>query len=283
MSDQVFWQYLLPQHILSRVVGWLADRRWAWLKNTFIEWFILHYQVDMASAQEPDPKKYETFNAFFTRALNKDARLIVDAPDALVCPIDGCISQMGEIKDETLIQAKNHDYDLTRLFANDQEATASFKDGHFITFYLAPKDYHRIHMPITGELRTMSYIPGKLFSVNTLSASRIPKLFARNERVVCIFDTSQGPMALVLVGAMIVGSIETVWAGVVTPGRPRRIHRWDYQGKKIILEKGQEMGRFKLGSSVILLMPAQTVEWAKFLRLNGPVIMGQLIGELALK
>jgi phosphatidylserine decarboxylase len=280
MSARVLWQYLLPQHLLSRVVGWLANWRWVWFKNTVINLFILRYQVDMSVAQEPDPLKYENFNAFFTRALNSSARPIVEGDRTVACPVDGIISQMGNIEETRLLQAKNHYFDLNSLFGGYSEDAAPFHNGQFLTAYLAPKDYHRVHMPMTGKLTKMIYIPGRLFSVNTISAADIPQLFARNERVVTLFDTAHGPMALVLVGAMIVASIETVWAGIITPDRPRYIHTWNYDQKEIILKKGQEMGRFQIGSTVIMLTPSQTLTWAKSLRLEGAVVMGQLLGDL---
>ncbi|GHC19610.1 archaetidylserine decarboxylase [Aidingimonas halophila] len=240
-------QYPLPHHLISRAVGTLARSRISWLKNLLIKTFIRRFQVDMSQAQEPDPTAYSTFNDFFTRALKAEARPI---GDGIVSPADGTLSQAGRTHHGTLIQAKGQAYSITSLLGGDMRRAAPFRQGSFATIYLSPKDYHRVHMPVTGTLKEMIYVPGRIFSVNRATADHVSNLFARNERVVCIFDTEEGPMAMVLVGAMIVAAIETVWAGQVTPlsGDVQTI-RFD---TPITLTKGEEMGRFKLGSTVVL-------------------------------
>ncbi|WP_355660265.1 archaetidylserine decarboxylase [Halomonas salifodinae] len=240
-------QYPLPHHLLSRLVGRLAETRIGWLKQLLIKAFIRRFQVDMSEARDPDPKAYACFNDFFTRPLREGARPI---ESGLVSPADGTLSQFGETRHGTLIQAKGQAFSVTSLLGGDMKRAAPFRQGSFATIYLSPRDYHRVHMPLTGTLREMVYVPGRLFSVNQATADHVPNLFARNERLVCFFDTEEGPMAMVLVGAMIVAAIETVWAGQVTPlsGRVQTI-RFD---EPITLEKGAEMGRFKLGSTVVM-------------------------------
>ncbi len=240
-------QYPLPHHLISRVVGMLADTRIDWLKRLLITAFIRRFQVDMSQALEPDPGAYATFNDFFTRALKADARPI---GNGIVSPADGTLSQAGRTHHGTLIQAKGQAYSITSLLGGDMRRAAPFRQGSFATIYLSPKDYHRVHMPVTGTLREMVYVPGRIFSVNQATADHVPNLFARNERLVCVFDTEEGPMAMVLVGAMIVAAIETVWAGQVTPQSDQvQSIRFD---APITLEKGREMGRFKLGSTVVV-------------------------------
>ncbi|RDE19641.1 phosphatidylserine decarboxylase [Motiliproteus coralliicola] len=257
-------QYLIPQHLLSRLVGRLADSRIGWIKNSFIRLFHRIYGLNMAEALEPEPTAYPSFNAFFTRALKPGARPIDPDPTRLVCPADGAVSQLGPIDYGRIFQAKGHSYSLTTLIGGDVELAKEFQNGQFATIYLSPKDYHRVHMPVDGRLRQMIYVPGDLFSVNNATVSEVPNLFARNERLVAIFDTAQGPMAMILVGAMIVAGIETVWAGQVAP-KPRSVERVDYTGNTsadpIVLAKGDEMGRFKLGSTVILLFGEDQIEW----------------------
>ncbi|WP_431025751.1 archaetidylserine decarboxylase [Halomonas sp. H5] len=240
-------QYPLPHHLLSRLVGRLAETRIGWLKQLLIKAFIRRFKVDMGEARVPDPRAYACFNDFFTRPLREGARPI---ESGLVSPADGTLSQCGETHHGTLIQAKGQAFSITSLLGGDMKRAASFRQGSFATIYLSPRDYHRVHMPLTGTLREMVYVPGRLFSVNQATADHVPNLFARNERLVCIFDTEEGPMAMVLVGAMIVAAIETVWAGQITPlsGRVQSI-RFD---EPITLEKGAEMGRFKLGSTVVM-------------------------------
>lgn len=273
-------QYVTPQRALSRAAGWLAETRIGFIKNPFTRWFVKKYAVNMQEAEQPDCTGYENFNAFFTRALKSDARQIVEAENSLACPADGAVSQLGEIHNGRIFQAKGRDYSLLELVGGDPKVAAQFTGGHFATVYLSPKDYHRVHMPIGGTLRDMIYVPGQLFSVNTVTAESVPRLFSRNERLVCIFDTAVGPMAMVLVGAMIVASIETVWAGLVTPHKRRVRHTRYTESQPVHLEKGQEMGRFKLGSTVILLFGANKVRWLESLAAESPVRMGENFGEV---
>ncbi|MDX1391390.1 MAG: archaetidylserine decarboxylase [Rheinheimera sp.] len=257
-------QYLMPKHLISRLVGKLAAARLGWFSHFLINRFIKAYGVNMAEAQFENAADYASFNDFFTRPLKDGIRPLASDSDIIAHPVDGCISQLGPIVAGELVQAKNHSYSLQSLLGGDIKTAEPFLGGDFATIYLAPKDYHRIHMPITGTLRQMIYVPGDLFSVNPLTAANVPDLFARNERVVTIFDTELGPMALVLVGATIVASIETVWAGTVTPPAGKDVFSWTYpaSGKNAItLEKGAEMGRFKLGSTVILAFAADKVSF----------------------
>ena len=277
----VILQKLVPQHLLSRVVGRVAES--GSLKKPFIRWFVTRYSVDMSDAQEQDPLAYENFNAFFTRALKAGARPLAEGiNDALpvLCPADGAISQLGEITEHGLLQAKGRYYTVADLLASDHDA-ADFDGGSFATVYLSPKDYHRVHMPVAGKLTKMSYVPGDLYSVNQQTAEGVPNLFARNERLVCLFDTELGPMAIVLVGAMIVAGIETVWAGRVCPGRDRRevqITQYDATVPAIELAAGAEIGRFYLGSTAIVLFGHAAVELNGKLAAESPVRMGQLLG-----
>lgn len=273
-------QYLLPHHLLSRLIGYAADCRAAWFKNRLIGWFAKQYQVDMSEAQVEDLEAFEHFNAFFTRALKPGARPLAQGPDAVLCPADGAVSQLGKIEHGRIFQAKGHSFSLVELLGGDTERANPFMGGVFATIYLSPKDYHRVHMPLAGTLKEMVYVPGRLFSVNQSTAENVPELFARNERVVCLFDTERGPMAVVLVGAMIVASIETVWAGLVTPPkRSLKTFRYDEAARvPIVLDKGAELGRFKLGSTAIVLFGADQVQWAQELAAGSPVQMGQLLG-----
>ena len=277
----VILQKLVPQHLLSRVVGRVAES--GSLKKPFIRWFVTRYSVDMSDAQEQDPLAYENFNSFFTRALKAGARPLAEGiNDALpvLCPADGAISQLGEITEHGLLQAKGRYYTVADLLANDYDA-ADFDGGSFATVYLSPKDYHRVHMPVAGKLTKMSYVPGDLYSVNQQTAEGVPNLFARNERLVCLFDTELGPMAIVLVGAMIVAGIETVWAGRVCPGRDRhevQITQYDATVPAIELAAGAEIGRFYLGSTAIVLFGHAAVELNGKLAAESPVRMGQLLG-----
>lgn len=250
-------QHLLPKRWLTQFAGWGAERRAGWLTKLVIDLFVRYYRVDMQEAQLPDTSSYKTFNAFFVRPLRDDARPIDSDANMLVMPADGIISQSGPIMGSQVFQAKGHHYSLEALLAGNERLVEDFRDGAFVTTYLAPSDYHRVHMPCNGILREMIYVPGDLFSVNPLTAANIPNLFARNERIICIFATDFGPMAQILVGATIVGSIETTWSGVVTPPREGIIKRWRYpqadEDGAVVFLKGQEMGRFKLGSTVINL------------------------------
>ncbi|MGQ7245733.1 archaetidylserine decarboxylase [Halomonas sp. V046] len=240
-------QYPLPHHLISRLVGRLAECRVTWLKNALIKAFIRQFKVDMSQAVETDYRVYPTFNAFFTRALEADARPL---EDGLLCPADGTLSQWGDIDRGQLIQAKGHRFSVSDLLGGDPLKATEYASGSFATVYLSPKDYHRVHMPLAGTLTEMVYVPGRIFSVNSATAEQVPNLFARNERLVCHFDTEHGPMVMVLVGAMIVAAIETVWSGQVTPlsGKVERIRF----NTPVHLDKGQEMGRFKLGSTVVM-------------------------------
>lgn len=268
-------QYPLPHHLISRLAGVLAECRTPWLKNLMIEQFIRIYDVDMSQAREPDPHTYSCFNEFFTRAMRDDARPI---GDGMVSPTDGVLSQSGRIEHGTLIQAKGQAYSLTSLLGGDTRRAEPFRNGSFATIYLSPRDYHRVHMPLHGTLREMAYVPGRLFSVNLATAANVPGLFARNERLVCIFDTEFGPMAMVLVGAMIVAAIETVWAGQITP-KSGLVQTTRYD-EPITLAKGAEMGRFKLGSTVILCF-SRPVDFREDLAINDSMVsMGQPLGHL---
>jgi len=270
-------QYLLPKTALTRAAGRVARAERGARTTKLIRWFVARYGVNMAEAAEPDIAAYPSFNAFFTRALKDGARPLARAD--LVCPVDGAISQFGRIRGDAIFQAKGHDYSTRALLGGDAELAAAYDDGHFATLYLSPKDYHRIHMPCAGRLQQMVYVPGELFSVNPATARGVPGLFARNERVVCVFDTARGPFVLVLVGATIVGSMATVWHGVVNPPRLGEIKRWNYQDQSIELKQGDEMGRFLLGSTVVLLWPRATLKFNPDWAPGGAVRVGQMMGK----
>ncbi len=250
-------QYLYPKRALTHFAGWVAGRERGRITTRLIRNFIRDYDVDMSEAAQPDPAAYRTFNEFFTRALKPGARTIADAD--LVCPVDGAISQFGRIAEHRIFQAKGHDYTTQALLGGDPTIADPFIHGSFATIYLSPKDYHRIHMPCDGRLTRMIHVPGDLFSVNPVTAQGVPGLWARNERVVCMFEGPRGPWALVLVGATIVGSMQTVWHGVVNQTRPGKIREWRYDDQAIALNKGEEMGRFLLGSTVILVFPKDDI------------------------
>jgi phosphatidylserine decarboxylase len=279
-------QHLLPKQALTALAGRMARARGGARTTALIRWFIRRYGVNMAEAAEPDPAAYASFNDFFTRALKPGARPLADLGSAgLLCPVDGAISQFGAIEGERIFQAKGHDYSAATLLGGDTAEAARYAGGHFATLYLSPRDYHRIHMPCAGTLRQMVHVPGALFSVNPATARAVPGLFARNERVVCHFDDAAGrPFVLVLVGATIVGSMATVWHGVVNPPRPGRLRRWDYTPGQVRLDAGAEMGRFLLGSTVVMLFPAD-VDAGAALRFNpgwapgGPIRMGELMAR----
>lgn len=276
---RVLPQYLLPQHGLSRLMARFTHcQQRAW-KNSFIRLIVRLYGVNMAEAASEQLDDYPSFNAFFTRALKPGVRPITDAANAIASPADGVISQIGAITHDQLLQAKGHQYSVIELLGGDAARADSFKDGAFATVYLSPKDYHRLHMPLTGQLTEMVHIPGRLFSVNTTTADTVPKLFARNERVVCYFDTAAGPMALILVGAIFVSSIETVWHGVVTPPTRSTPRQWHYHHSTTTLEKGMEMGRFNMGSTIIVLFGAERTRWNPALSAGSPLQMGQSIGQ----
>ena len=256
LSDniKIALQYIMPKHAISRVVGKLAAAKIGWLTTKLISLFIKSYGINMNEANLKNASDFDTFNNFFTRELAEGVRPIDADENALCYPVDGAISQQGDIVDGQLIQAKGFNYSVTSLLGGDEVAAAPFQGGKFSCIYLAPKDYHRIHMPIAATLREMVYVPGELFSVNPLTARNVPDLFARNERVVAIFDTKAGKLAMVLVGATIVASIETTWGGTITPPAGKDIFRWKYPEEgadAITFEKGDEMGRFKLGSTVV--------------------------------
>lgn len=284
MFDKLFVlsQYITPQLAISRLAGRLADYDQSpALKNRVIKWFIGRYGVDMSEATESDPEAYPSFNAFFTRALKPGIRPLAEGDQTLISPVDGAISQLGQITGDRVFQAKGQSFSLSELLGGDEQTTTPFAGGEFSTIYLAPKDYHRIHMPIAGALREMIHIPGKLFSVNPVTAENVPNLFARNERVACIFDTEAGPMAMVLVGAMIVGSVETRWNGVVVPSG-NQVTATRYEGDQAIrFAKGEEMGRFRLGSTVIMVMPKGTVTWNSDQVAGKTVRMGEAFGALS--
>ncbi|MSQ70941.1 MAG: phosphatidylserine decarboxylase [Betaproteobacteria bacterium] len=269
-------QYLFPKLALTRLMGWLASRRGGAATRAAIRWFIRRYGVNMDEAADPRVESYPTFNEFFTRVLRPGVRPLADAP--WLCPVEGAISQFGALERDRFFQAKGHSYSSRALVGGDAALAAQFDDGVFATLYLSPKDYHRIHMPCRAQLRRMIHVPGDLFSVNPTTARGVPNLFARNERVVCVFDTAHGPFVLALVGATIVGSMATAWHGVVNPPRPGRLREWDYSGRDIVLERGAEMGRFLLGSTVVMLFPANTVRLNPAWAPGGAVRMGEAMG-----
>jgi phosphatidylserine decarboxylase len=266
VSDRlaVLPQYFLPKQALTALAGRFAGARLGGITQAAIRRFVARYGVNMAEAANPDIASYATFNDFFTRALRPGARPL--AATDFVCPVDGAISQFGAIEQDQIFQAKGHRYSTRALVGGDAELAARFENGHFATLYLSPKDYHRIHMPCAGRLTRMVHVPGPLFSVNPTTARGVPGLFARNERVVCVFDTARGPFVLVLVGATIVGSMATVWHGVVNPPRPGQVRDWRYADRDITFQQGDEMGRFLLGSTVVMLWPRNTLrfnsDWA---------------------
>jgi phosphatidylserine decarboxylase len=271
-------QYLVPQHLLSRCIGKIAESRQPWIKNPVIKGFIKQYNVDLSEAEINEPEFFDNFNAFFTRALKPGARQICPNDAHIASPADGAISQIGEIKHGLVMQAKGQNYSVETLLGGDSALAEQFADGNFATIYLSPKDYHRVHMPYPGKLIKTIYVPGQLFSVNTTTAENVPNLFARNERLVCIFDTDLGPMAVILVGAMIVAGIETVWGGEVAPVRPR-LHSEDFTQAPAMVElkKGDELGRFKLGSTAIVLFGKDKVNWAEGLTAGTATRMGETL------
>ena len=266
-------QYVYPKRLLTNFAGWVADKERGKLTQRLIRNFIRDYGVDMNEALESDPAAYKTFNEFFTRALKPGARPIAQAD--LICPVDGAISQFGRIHTHTIFQAKGHEYTTQALLGGDASLAAPFVDGSFATIYLSPKDYHRIHMPCDGRLVRMIHVPGDLFSVNPVTAQGVPGLWARNERVVCLFEGPHGPWSLVLVGATIVGSMQTVWHGVVNTTRPGKIREWRYDGQDIVLKKGEEMGRFLLGSTVIMTFPKDDLVFNPLWAPARPVRLGE--------
>jgi phosphatidylserine decarboxylase len=275
---KVLPQYLLPKQFLTTLAGRFASQAHGNATTSVIRWFVKKYQVNMAEALNPDISSYATFNDFFTRALKPDARPIAKAE--LICPVDGAISQFGDIKQDQIFQAKGHSYSTTALVGGDNALAAKFQNGSFATIYLSPKDYHRIHMPCDGKLSRMIYVPGDLFSVNPTTARGVPGLFARNERVVCVFESDNGPFVLVLVGATIVGSMATVWHGQINPPRSAEVREWRYDDEPITLKQGDEMGRFMLGSTVVMLFPEnrpKTMAFNPAWEAGGAVQLGQVM------
>ncbi|WP_241499237.1 archaetidylserine decarboxylase [Chromobacterium sphagni] len=280
VSERLFvlLQHVMPKLVLTRLAGCFASWKGGGFTTAAIRRFIARYNVDMSEAQNSDPASYASFNDFFTRALKPGARQLADA--RLVCPVDGAVSQLGPIDSGRIFQAKGRDYSATALLAGDAELAACFADGRFATIYLSPRDYHRIHMPCDGRLLEMTYVPGDLYSVNPATARGVDRLFARNERVVCLFEDNQGlPFVMVLVGATIVGSMATVWHGVVNPPRRPDVHKWDYRAQDIRLAKGEEMGRFLLGSTVVLLFPQGPLAFNRQWRAASPVRLGEAMAD----
>lgn len=273
----IWLQYLLPKRLLTETIGKLAAHSGGGLTTRAIEWFIKRYQVDMAEAKQSEASAYRTFNDFFTRELKAGARPLAEA--ALISPVDGAISQLGKIQVQQIFQAKGHDYSAQTLLAGDTQLAKVFENGLFATLYLSPKDYHRIHMPCDGRLVKMVYVPGDLFSVNPSTARNVPGLFARNERVVCVFESEQGPFVMVLVGATIVGSMSTVWHGQVNPPRYGEVTTWHYDDQRIVLQQGDEMGRFLLGSTVVMLFPENCYRFDHDWVAAGKIRMGQSMGS----
>ena len=279
MSDRlaVLPQYLLPKQALTTLAGKFASARLGGITTSVIRWFVGRYNVNMAEAANPDIASYTSFNDFFTRALKPGARPLAQAD--LICPVDGAISQFGPIAKDQVFQAKGHTYSTTALVGGDAAAAARFDNGHFATLYLSPRDYHRIHMPCAGELTRMVHVPGDLFSVNPTTARGVPGLFARNERVVCFFESAQGPFVLVLVGATIVGSMATVWHGQVNPPRTGQLRQWDYTPGQVALRQGEEMGRFLLGSTVVMLFPKGPLQFNAHWATARPIQLGESMAQ----
>ncbi len=281
MSDRlaVLPQYALPKRALTTLAGKFASARLGGLTTAVIRRFVARYNVNMAEAANPDIASYASFNDFFTRALKPGARPLAQAD--LICPVDGAISQFGPIANDQIFQAKGHTYSTTALVGGDAAAAARFDNGHFATLYLSPRDYHRIHMPCAGELTRMVHVPGDLFSVNPTTARGVPGLFARNERVVCFFESAQGPFVLVLVGATIVGSMATVWHGQVNPPRTGTLRQWDYAEGQVSLQQGEEMGRFLLGSTVVMLFPQGPMQFNPQWAPMHPIQLGEAMAQRA--
>jgi phosphatidylserine decarboxylase len=273
----VLHQYLLPKQALTEFAGRVAGAKNVRFTPGLIRWFAKKYGVNMAEALNPDLASYASFNDFFTRALRADARPLANAD--FVSPVDGAISQFGAIEHDQIFQAKSHNYSTTALVGGDSKLAAQFDHGSFATLYLSPRDYHRIHMPCDAKLTRMIYVPGALFSVNPTTARGVPGLFARNERVVCVFDSAFGPFVLVLVGATIVGCMATVWHGVVNPPRTGDVREWRYDDRDIVLKKGDEMGRFLLGSTVVMLFPKGVIEFNPEWTAERSIRMGEAMGR----
>ena len=281
MSNFLFiWiQYILPQHLISRFIGLLASSKIKIIKNSFISFFMNNYDINMKEALEENPYKYESFNAFFTRALKPEARIFIQNNKSIACPVDGQISQFGSITSGKIFQAKGKNFSLLEFFGGDQDLQNEFNNGKFSTIYLAPKDYHRVHMPFSGTLRCMQYIPGDLFSVNPTTVDSVDNLFARNERLFCVFDTKEGAMAITLVGAMIVAGIKIKWEEIKFK-KKRIIQKWEYPQNgngSVFLKKGEEVGKFMLGSTVVICFPLNKISWSKKITQNCSVKLGQAL------
>lgn len=284
LGDRLFATllYLLPHHLLSQLMYWVTRNEWPLLKNWMIRNFIRIYGVEMEEATSPFPEDYASFNQFFTRSLQPDARPVAESEDAVVCPVDGTVSQAGTVNLGRIFQAKGQYYSLVELLGGGADWMDIFDGGSFATLYLSPRDYHRIHMPLDGRLIKMIHIPGRLFSVSPSTTRAVPRLFSRNERIVCLFETRAGPMAVIMVGALFVASMDTVWAGTVTP-QSRRVTQWHYPGastEPVSLEKGDELGRFNMGSTVILLFGRDAVTLEESLQPSTQVRMGEQMGVI---
>jgi phosphatidylserine decarboxylase len=281
MKLAVFLQYIIPKQAITALAGKLANYEGGSLTTSVISWFVKRYQVNMAEAAQPDIGVYKTFNDFFTRPLKPNARPLAQVE--FICPVDGAISQFGKIDADQIFQAKGHAYSTKALVGGDSQLAGKFENGHFACLYLSPKDYHRIHMPCDGKLISMTYVPGALFSVNPTTAQGVPGLFARNERVVCEFTSAQhGSFIMVLVGATIVGSMATIWhdatKGIINPPRSRKVRIWNYEDQNILLKQGEEMGRFLLGSTVVMLFQKDAIEFNTDWRAAAPIKLGEFMG-----
>lgn len=271
-------QYLLPHHLLSRIVGWLAESEWAWIRKPLMIFFLRRYGIDLTEAERTSIDEYHCFNDFFTRALQTGARDLSPRPQAWLCPVDATVSQVGKIQNGQVVQAKGKQFTVDALLGGDPTLARRYANGEFTTLYLSPKDYHRIHMPKAARLVRSTFIPGRLFSVNPLTASHVNNLFARNERLVCEFESDSGRFVMVLVGAMIVASIETTWAGIVAPFQ-RRIMQQHYTSQAIAFDQAEEMGRFRLGSTVVMLFEPNQIDWSDDIRTNATVRLGQVMNK----
>ncbi|MBE0473316.1 archaetidylserine decarboxylase [Rhodoferax sp.] len=280
MTDRtaVLAQYIIPKQAITLLAGRIARAQGGAFTTRLIAWFVQRYRVNMQEAANPDINSYATFNDFFTRALKDGVRPMAQAD--LICPVDGAISQFGRIQGQQIFQAKGHHYSSTALVGGDAKLAAQFDNGHFATLYLSPRDYHRIHMPCAARLTRMIYVPGDLFSVNPATARGVPGLFARNERVVCVFDGAHGPFVLVLVGATIVGSMATTWHGAVNAPRPGRLIEWRYDDQSIEFKQGQEMGRFLLGSTVVMLFPQGPLKFNSAWQPGGAIRLGEVMAQV---
>ncbi len=273
-------QYILPHHFLSKVMSRFTHSETKIWKNLMINQIIRLYRVDMSEAKEQDINNFVSFNKFFTRELKTGARPITPMDHAIACPADGAVSQAGRIKQGDIFQAKGKSFTATELLGGNKARAKPFENGTFTTIYLSPRDYHRLHMPIKGTLTEMIHVPGRLFSVNAATTNAVPGLFARNERVVCLFDTESGPMALILVGAIFVSSVETTWHGVVTPPSIESVRSWQYKENAPVIDKGEEMGRFNMGSTIIVLFGKDAIEWDADFKAGKKVKLGEMIGTI---